>query len=723
MIDAGSSGSRIQIYSWLHHQLAKSLRQADGESLSVLPRVEPGVPEGDEWQLKVTPGISTFGSSPEGIADYLAPLMDRALEVIPPDQVPHTPIFLLATAGMRLLPVEQQKSVLAETCSHLRSAYSFAIKDCRESIRIISGEEEGIFGWTAVNYLLEGFDLHSHSDSDNDSSTFGFLDMGGASAQIAFEPNTVERLKHDNDLEQVVLRHLDGRTLYHPVFVTTWLGYGTNQARDRYLEQLSSSRRNHERNTISDPCLPKDLLLATDEQSIMLKGAGDFTGCMNALVPLLNKDAPCPDQPCLFAGVHAPAIDFAVNHFIGISEYWYSTNEIFKLGGIYDFVEFERAAIEYCATSWDDILETRRSGTDLTRLQMQCFKAAWLVNILHEGIGIPRITDSGGKGDGKPLLQSALKEDDKGFAQNVNTDSKSNYFQSVDSVNNIAVSWTLGKIVLEVTASIPASDGTDSERAAWLQPLDFDLDQIRPSFDTLTKPHASFLLPLFIILCLFLFCFRRRLPSHLTSIFSRARRRRCESFDLEDLEGGESLASPQAKSRESNANFGALGGTFRRWSRRLSIAMGHSSSRSALPQHMNATGSFMGDPGASPQIFSMRPHSLRHVASSPALQTQSSNMESSNNGSSRRPGGKADLVLDVPHPARSTSRSPSPGLSEQVIGTTNSQHVEAGLERTVTPLNRFSRTSSRNASSTSLANGFYARRAKDTAYPDSYGDD
>ncbi|BGP06561.1 Golgi apyrase [Rhodotorula toruloides] len=494
VIDAGSSGSRIQVYSWVDPEIAKHDRKAKGKSVDVLSKVEKGVEEGDGWHLKVEPGISTFGSNPAGVPDYLRPLIEFAASVIPADKLPSTPIYLLATAGMRLLPPEQQSAVLSSTCDYLRT-FPFHLPDCGEQIRIISGEEEGLYGWVAVNYLMDGFDKHEHAaagERRKHSSTYGFLDMGGASTQIAFEPSETEQIKHADNLVEVKLRLLSGKDVRHPVFVTTWLGFGTNQARNRYVDQTIQK---HLRNTdeadlpgdaeglgserpvvlVDDPCLPKSLMLSEARHAgYTTRGTGDFAQCLKRQAPLLNKEVDCPDEPCLFNGVHVPPIDFSVNHFIGISEYWYSTQDVWGAAlngnGVYDYVEFEKHAIEYCGREWDDIMRDYKEGggswktnVELSRLEMQCFKAAWIINVLHEGIGIPRIIDRGGQGDGKNQAEKGIS---KAIDKNLLDEPPS--FQSMNEVNDVAISWTLGKMVLEVskgTTELPASSPRPSTYA------------------------------------------------------------------------------------------------------------------------------------------------------------------------------------------------------------------------------------------------------------------
>ncbi|GAA5998686.1 apyrase [Rhodotorula paludigena] len=478
VIDAGSSGSRIQVYSWIDPEIARHDRKVQGKPLDVLSRVEKGVEDGDGWHSKVEPGISTYGDNPEGVAEYLRPLVEHAASIIPAEELPSTPIYLLATAGMRLLPHDKQVAVLSATCSYLRT-FPFQLPDCDDQVRIISGEEEGLYGWIAVNYLMDGFDKHEHAvagERSKHSSTYGFLDMGGASTQIAFEPSDTEQVKHADNLLEVRLRLLSGKDVRHPVFVTTWLGFGTNQARNRYVDQevkkhVRESDKEHLPGDgaglgsehpvvlVDDPCLPRDLMLSEARHAgYTLRGTGDFAQCLRRQAPLLNKEVDCPDEPCLFNGVHVPPIDFTVNHFIGISEYWYSTQDVWGAalanapGGVYDYVAFERAAIEYCGRTWDDIMRdyqagqgSWKAGVELSRLETQCFKAAWIVNILHEGIGIPRIIDRGGRGDGKNQTEKGVA---KAIDKNLVDEPPS--FQSMNEVNNVAISWTLGKMVLEV---------------------------------------------------------------------------------------------------------------------------------------------------------------------------------------------------------------------------------------------------------------------------------
>jgi len=193
------------------------------------------------------------------------------------------------------------------------------------------------------------------------------------------------------------------------------------------------------------------------EFSQYLIGTGDFPKCLEQTFPLLEKDKPCNDDPCLLGGVHVPAIDFEVNHFVGVSEYWHTTHEIFEMDHkdkAYDFHTYQSRVNEFCSQSWDDIangVKAHKWGKKVDEIIAEevCFKASWLINMLHDGIGIPRIgleTFSDGKNVTDSLVTGAKK---KGFLDP---------FQAINKIAGVEVSWTLGKVVLYASSLVPPAD-------------------------------------------------------------------------------------------------------------------------------------------------------------------------------------------------------------------------------------------------------------------------
>ena len=387
VLDAGSSGTRAYVYEYKRADYVKE--KDDKEELLRLPKIKTK----KKWNTKTHPGISTFGDKPERVGpDHLKELIEFADDKVPKHEIGNTPIFLLATAGMRLLPDSQQRAVLDNVCSYFQEHSNFQLPDCDLHVEVIPGETEGLYGWLAANYLLGGFDAPQQHGHSKEHHTYGFLDMGGASAQIAFSPNVTEAEKHADDLKLVRLRKVNGEPLDYGVFVTTWLGFGANEARRRYVERLLE--RYPDEREIEDPCLPvglrikqtggeieDDLQTIGDERHLV--GTGQFTKCLEKTYPLLEKNKPCHDAPCLLNGIHTPAIDFDVNHFVGVSNFWHTTHEIFAMAHedrAYDFHTYQKQVKELCSRDWKDIkkdVEEKKWGkkVDEETVEEVCFKA------------------------------------------------------------------------------------------------------------------------------------------------------------------------------------------------------------------------------------------------------------------------------------------------------------------------------------------------------------
>ena len=416
--------------------------------------------------------MSTFNERPERVGpDHLEPLLRHALDFVPRHAVPETPIFLLATAGMRLLPDVQRDELLRRICSYVRLNSDFLLPDCGLHVQAISGETEGIYGWLAANYLLGAFDAAEGRRHGKGHRTYGFLDMGGASAQIAFAPNATEAEKHADDLQLVRLRTLNGESKEYGVFVTTWLGFGVHQARRRYVEALLEASATHDARELPDPCLPVGLVATTDGDPLepgseeakrhepYLIGTGRFDECLRQTYPLLDKDAPCEDRPCLLHGVHVPAIDFDVNHFVGVSEYWHTTHEVFQTAHkdkAYDFDTYQKRVRDFCSQDWKTVAARVRrkewgKKVDERTAAEVCFKASWMTNVLHDGIGIPRV----GLESTKPGGLNVNGTQD--VVRHARAKPYPDAFQAVDKIRDVEVSWTLGKMVLYAASQIPSA--------------------------------------------------------------------------------------------------------------------------------------------------------------------------------------------------------------------------------------------------------------------------
>lgn len=488
VIDAGSSGSRLHIYKWQdpnYAALAEQAKNSDEANLKSVPKIY----QSEDWLYKIKPGLSSFENHPDkAYKKHIKPLLKFAETIIPKEKIKDTPVFLQATAGMRLLKKKTQDKILENICNGIKKHSKFNIDDCSNQIQVIDGETEGIYGWLSLNYLSGHFDNYDVASSEH--FTFGFMDMGGASAQIAFVPsdkNDIDR--HREDIATVILKSINGDLQQWDVFVSTWLGFGANQARQRYWAQLVNALPENlngyddddfSTRTLYDPCMPKGATADFEFKGIKFKGKGlgDFEQCRKSIYPLLLKNTPCYDEPCLFNGVHTPPIDFNKDKFVGVSEYWYIPNDIFKLGGDYDYLKFSQDVEKFCNSEWDTILTNNKEGKynsiPDSFLIDSCFKSTWILNVLHEGFEMPR-------------SDSFPNDDDESSAP---------VFQSLEKVGETELSWTLGRILLYASGSI--IKGVSSDKVG-IHPSELSMKNFGTSFiagasKRLDQTHGSTIL-------------------------------------------------------------------------------------------------------------------------------------------------------------------------------------------------------------------------------------
>ncbi|XP_072883453.1 nucleoside-triphosphatase ntp-1-like [Hemitrygon akajei] len=87
-------------------------------------------------------GISTLASSPDKAIDYLRPLLRYAADYIPVVKHKETQLYILCTAGMRLLPESQQNAILQNLYVNVPVEFDFLFSESHAEV--ISGKQEGI---------------------------------------------------------------------------------------------------------------------------------------------------------------------------------------------------------------------------------------------------------------------------------------------------------------------------------------------------------------------------------------------------------------------------------------------------------------------------------------------------------------------------------------------------------------------------------------------------
>ena len=423
MIDAGSSGSRVYLYYWASQA---EITDTNLRQISQLADIhdEPIV-------MKVSPGLTNYKHPRLAYEDGIKPLLKYVLHHIPADQIPITPVYILATAGMRLIPTQQQNRILAEIEIGVKRDFDFKISS--QQIRVISGIDEGVYGWLAINYVLNRLDSNQFNRSKL-IHTVGSLDMGGGSLQIAYELPEHSTDKVDGDKIQKLNFGSNGQ---FKLYVNTYLNFGANQVRGSHFDHiintsLSSphnySTHNQSIPSVKDPCLHRNQHEARTfaGRNFNVRGSGNYNLCRQIIVTHLKQEHPCPPTPihCRMNGEYQPPIDYANTPFHGFSEFWYTMDDVLNIGGVYYRDKYDLAATEYCNLDWSTIMDWRGKNlyphADFDRLSTQCFKSAWLSTVIHRGFGFPDTY---------------------------------RYLQSTDKIGGREVQWTMGALLYTLMQS------------------------------------------------------------------------------------------------------------------------------------------------------------------------------------------------------------------------------------------------------------------------------
>ncbi|XP_026866255.2 ectonucleoside triphosphate diphosphohydrolase 1 [Electrophorus electricus] len=398
VLDAGSSHTSVYIYEW----------PAEKENNTGM------VQQKHACNVKGK-GISSYSDKPTLAGASLKECMDEACEAIPVHRHSETPIYLGATAGMRLLKLGNKSASeeVLKSVGQFLQTYPFSY----QGARIITGQEEGAFGWITVNYLSNNF--------GKASTTFGALDLGGASTQITFVTAKVE--SQDNTIDF----RLYGND-YH-LYTHSFLCYGKDQVLKMSLSKSINSKHGQtDIIALEDPCFHEGYNVTMTFQSVFNSpcvgrlnltqntfthvGLGKWSECHTVVRKVFQKSE-CKYSTCSFNGVFQPPVH---GNFGAFSAFYFVMDFLNLTAGSLDKAQSKLQ--EYCALPWNTIKKMYPHVKE-KYLAEYCFSGTYILTLLEDGYNF--------------------------------TSDNWNYIRFIKKIGESDAGWTLG-YMLNLTNMIPA---------------------------------------------------------------------------------------------------------------------------------------------------------------------------------------------------------------------------------------------------------------------------
>ncbi|VEU20871.1 DEKNAAC101774 [Brettanomyces naardenensis] len=400
MIDAGSTGSRIHVYTF--------------DTCFSPPKLL------DEQFKMLKPGLSSFDKDTIGAAKSLDPLLQVALDTIPKNKQGCSPVAVKATAGLRLLGEEKSSAILREVSRHLEKDFPFPVVT-GDGVSIMDGSDEGVYAWITTNYLL------GNIGSKEITPTVAVFDLGGGSTQIVFEPVEGEKM-----LEGAHKYEIDFGGRHFVLYQYSHLGYGLMQGRRRlnslvvnltlekggstHLVPLTEAQKKDFKSlnadvTLKHPCVPpgvkaENVKVEMDDGSVYLVNfispakdesdplaASASTQCRFLAESVLNKDADCESKSCSFNGIYQPSLrhKFPVDSDMFIFSYFYDRLEPIGMPASFSLQEMTDITQLVCSGSslWNQFFLQKQSIQELEQEPLWCLDLSFMTVLLHTGYDIP----------------------------------------------------------------------------------------------------------------------------------------------------------------------------------------------------------------------------------------------------------------------------------------------------------------------------------------------
>lgn len=374
VIDSGSSRSNVFVYEW------PGEKQNDTGVVEQLMNCRVNGSPISEMKVNSQKDEKTL----EGFRSC----MDSVTKVIPREKHSSTLLFLGSTAGMRLLHMKDEKKA-NEVLVSLRE-YLGSLPFNFRNASIISGEEEGLYGWITVNYLMGNLVEKNYWNKyvrPEGSETVGSMDLGGASTQIAF---AIPEDKKGPDYMHIKLYGYN-----YIVYTHSYLCYGKNEAEKMVLDKIIQGSSNPA--YIESPCYPEGFnttLKASSiydtectkkprnynpDQEFFMVGAPNSERCGRIVKSVFDFKS-CSSSECGFNGVKQPPV---TGTFLAYAGYFFIARALLN-ETVTDFNDFNASIETFCHTNWTQ-LRVQKDWISPKYLRTYCFAAHYVFTLLADG--------------------------------------------------------------------------------------------------------------------------------------------------------------------------------------------------------------------------------------------------------------------------------------------------------------------------------------------------
>ncbi len=418
VIDAGSSGSRVHVFSWVSTHVYATLLEVS--------------------RLKINPGISSYAGSDGGYqkaGESLRGLIEHAKAIVPAHLHSKTSIYLKATAGMRLLEKKDQNGVLEGVRQELsNSPFSFDPKHAR----VIEGSKEALYAWLSVNHAAGA--LLKASKSGSKHELMGVVELGGASSQIALQSQEVYEPRRGMN----VIRLFGAGSNPFSVYAVSRLHYGLHEAYRKTLLYYRGTawKSTEEGEGETFPCG----FHGDDADSEVMEFEGDYERCKVLVKKVIRlfelqdisdiKDSRASLKPLQKKN---PATYYALDNFpklmtiiatdsLNLPNDFDERDKIFHIHGLKEIV---KSGEQLCKKDWitvqdlfDKSAKDRKVKISKKILRKSCFGIAYMEHLIEKIYNVRPTKE-------RPLL-------------------------AAHQINGMDAGWTMGSIIFEI---LTAADG------------------------------------------------------------------------------------------------------------------------------------------------------------------------------------------------------------------------------------------------------------------------